>query len=93
MSKRSCNTGLDNRCRDNDGEIRQKRNDTLVGTLRRTYGTSFATGYRRAAKLGTVLKGENAATLSEFAEALSNVMRPDSGIWQHYGSDRLGSDW
>jgi hypothetical protein len=65
MSKRSCNTGLDNRCRDNDGEIRHKRSDTLVGTLRRTYGDDFASDYRSDAKLGTVLTGEGAATLSE----------------------------
>jgi hypothetical protein len=38
MPKRDCNSGLDNRCRDNDGEIRHKRSDTLVGTLRQTYG-------------------------------------------------------
>jgi hypothetical protein len=65
MSKRNCNTGLDNRCRDTDGEIRHKRSDTLVGTLRRTYGDDFASGYRSDAKLGTVLKDGNAATLSE----------------------------
>lgn len=65
MSTRNCYTGLDNRCRDNDGEIRHKRSDTLVGTLRQTYGDDFARGYRSDAKLGTVLKGENAATLSE----------------------------
>ena len=49
-------TGLDGRTRDNDGEIRQKRSDTLVGTLRDTYGKDFAPGYRSDAKLGTVRK-------------------------------------
>jgi hypothetical protein len=39
---KDCKTGLDNRCRDNDGEIRHKRSDTLVGTLRETYGSDFA---------------------------------------------------
>ena len=33
-----CETGLDDRCRDADGEIRRKRGDTLVGTLREEYG-------------------------------------------------------
>ena len=28
--EKQCDTGLDGRCRDNDGEIRQKRGDTLV---------------------------------------------------------------
>jgi hypothetical protein len=65
MAKRDCNTGLDNRCRDNDGEIRHKRSDTLVGTLRDTYGPDFAKGYRIDAKLGTVLSRERADTLSD----------------------------
>ena len=65
MAKRHCNTGLDSRCRDNDGEIRHKRSDTQVGTLRQTYGDDFAKGYRSDAKLGTVLDREHAATLSD----------------------------
>lgn len=65
MTKRDCSTGLDNRCRDKDGEIRQKRSDTLVRTLRGTYGADFAKGYRSDAKLGTVLENERAHTLSE----------------------------
>jgi hypothetical protein len=65
MPRRSCNTGLDNRCRDNDGEIRHKRSDTLVGTLRQTYGQDFAKGYRSDAHLGTVLDHEGVSTLSD----------------------------
>jgi len=65
MAKRDCNTGLDNRCRDTDGEIRHKRSDTLVGTLRDTYGQDFAKGYRSDAKLDTVLDREHLATLSD----------------------------
>ena len=65
MAKRHCDTGLDNRCRDTDGEIRHKRSDTLVGTLRDTYGEDFAKGYRSDAKLGTVLDRERALTLSD----------------------------
>jgi hypothetical protein len=65
---RDCKTGLDDRCRDGDGEIRHKRSDTLVGTLRETYGTDFAKGYRSDAKLGTVLKNEHAGTLSELVK-------------------------
>lgn len=57
--------GLDKRMRDNDGEIRQKRSDTLVGTLRKEYGDSFAAGYRSDAKLGTVLKREGVETLDQ----------------------------
>jgi hypothetical protein len=65
MTKRSCNTGLDNRCRDGDGGIRHKRSDTLVRTLREIYGPDFAKGYRSDAKLGTVLEKERAHTLSD----------------------------
>jgi len=65
MAKRNCHTGLDDRCRDNDGEIRHKRSDTLVGTLRDTYGQDFAKGYRSDAKLGTVLDREGADRLSD----------------------------
>jgi hypothetical protein len=50
----SCITGLDDRCRDRDGEIRQKRGDTLVGTLRKTYGPDFAPGVRSDTRLDTL---------------------------------------
>jgi hypothetical protein len=54
MAKDHCNEGLDDRCRDKDGTIREKRGDTLVGTLRETYGPEFAPGFRSDAKLETV---------------------------------------
>jgi hypothetical protein len=57
--------GLDNRHRDKNGEIRHKRSDTLVRTLRKEYGPEFAQGYRSDAQLGTVLRKERASTLSE----------------------------
>jgi len=60
-----CGTGLDGRCRDLDGEIRHKRSDTLVGTLRRTYGGDFAEGFRGDAQLGTVLRQTGARSLSQ----------------------------
>src|ERR1700732_755811 len=56
--------GLDNRLRDSAGEIRHKRSDTLVGTLRETYGADFAKGYRSDATLGAVLRKEKAPNLS-----------------------------
>lgn len=57
--------GLDGRQRDQDGEIRRKRSDTKVETLRKEYGDGFAKGYRSDAKLGTVLKGERAKSLDQ----------------------------
>lgn len=46
--------GLDERQRDQDGQIRQKRSDTKVETLREEYGQNFAKGFRSDAHLGTV---------------------------------------
>ena len=57
--------GLDNRMRDQDGEIRKKRSDTLVRTLRQEYGENFARDYRSDTKLGTVLKREGVETLDQ----------------------------
>ena len=57
--------GLDGRQRDANGEIRQKRDDTQVKTLRQTYGDDFAKGTRGDAKLKTVLQREGANSLSD----------------------------
>jgi len=46
--------GLDGRERDKNGQIREKRGDTRVATLRREYGADFAEGYRSDTKLETV---------------------------------------
>ena len=59
-------TGLDGRMRDGDGEIRKKRNDTLVRTLRQDYGPGFAEGYRSDTKLKTVLKDAGVNTLDQY---------------------------
>jgi hypothetical protein len=66
MSKDHCKTGLDDRCRDQNGEIRHKRSDTLVATLRKEYGDDFAKGTRSDATLGTVLERSGAESLSEY---------------------------
>jgi hypothetical protein len=60
-----CNNGLDDRCRDQDGEIRQKRGDTLVGTLRKTYGPDFAQGVRSDMRLDTLRDRTGGASLSK----------------------------
>lgn len=57
--------GLDGRQRDANGEIRQKRGDTLVRTLRQEYGDGFAPGIRSDARLDTVLERTGAKSLSE----------------------------
>jgi hypothetical protein len=62
------NPGLDGRSRNNNGEIRKKREDTLVRTLRDTYGDDFARGYRSDTELGTVLKREGVTDLSQLLD-------------------------
>lgn len=65
MANKHFPKGLDGRMRDHDGEIRKKRSDTKVGTLRETYGDDFAKGYRSDAQLGTVLQREGLDTLDQ----------------------------
>lgn len=48
--------GLGDRSQDQNGEIRRKRSDTLVRTLRETYGPDFAPGIRSNATLGTEME-------------------------------------
>jgi hypothetical protein len=57
--------GLDGRQRNRDGEIRKKRSDTKVETLRREYGQNFARGYRGDAQLGTVLERAGVESLDQ----------------------------
>ncbi len=65
MAEKHFPKGLDGRMRDQSGEIRQKRSDTKVETLRKTYGDDFAKGYRSDAHLGTVLKHEDVESLDQ----------------------------
>lgn len=57
--------GLDGRHRNNDGETRAKRGDTLVGTLRRTYGEDFLDGTRADARLDTILDRKGLDSLDD----------------------------
>ena len=47
--------GLDNRHRDKNGEIAKKHGNTLVSTLRQTYGAEFAPGRSGDEKLKDLL--------------------------------------
>ena len=67
-SKDHCDIGLDDRCRDNDGEIRQKRGDTLVKTLRKIYGPGFAPGVRSDARLDTLRQRSGGESLSNLVK-------------------------
>ena len=57
--------GLDSRHCDLDDAIRRKRGDTLVGTLRKTYGPEFARGVRSDTRLDTLRKRAGGASLAK----------------------------
>ena len=65
MANKTFTRGLDDRGRDQNqpkaGQIREKRGDTLVGTLRKEYGDEFLANYRSDTKLSTVRERENAS--------------------------------
>ena len=56
---------LDNRHRNKDGEISGKHGNTLIRTLRKVYGQSFAAGYPETEKLSEVLHELNETSLSQ----------------------------
>lgn len=57
--------GLDSRHRDADGQIDRKRDDTLIGTLRGTYGQGIAPALPDSATLGQWRAQNGDATLSQ----------------------------
>jgi hypothetical protein len=56
---------LDNRHRNKDGEISSKHGNTLIRTLRKVYGQSFAACYPETEKLSEVLLKLNETSLSQ----------------------------
>jgi hypothetical protein len=58
--------GLDNRERDQNGEIRRKNGNTRVDTLRETYGDEFGREVRGDAKLETLLNRTNSRSLTDY---------------------------
>lgn len=57
--------GLDNRHRDKNGEISRKHGNTLIRTLRRHYGATFAPGFGDTRTLSEVLATLDEASLSQ----------------------------
>jgi hypothetical protein len=68
LMTKQCSTGLDDRCRDEDGSIRRKRGDTLVSTLRSEYGADFAPGVRSDMRLDTLLERTGTVSLSVYLQ-------------------------
>jgi hypothetical protein len=64
--------GLDHRHRDKDGEISKKHGNTLVQTLRKIYGNTFAAGQPETAKLSDVLQSLNDTSLGQLIHDQKN---------------------
>jgi predicted transcriptional regulator len=62
--------GLDDRHRDKDGEISRKHGNTLVSTLRQTYGKDFAPGISGNVRLSKVLRRLDEPSLSHLRRDL-----------------------
>jgi hypothetical protein len=60
--------GLDQRHRDKNGEIGRKHGNTLISTLRQTYGQHFAPGIDGHKKLEDVLHILDEPSLSQLIE-------------------------
>jgi hypothetical protein len=65
MESSMSKANLDNRHRNHDGEIGSKHGNTLIRTLRKVYGQSFAAGYPETEKLSEVLLKLNETSLSQ----------------------------
>ena len=59
------NANLDDRHRNKDGEIGGKHGNTLIRTLRKVYGQSFAAGYPATEQLSDILLQLNETSLSQ----------------------------
>ena len=64
--------GLYGRHRDKNGEISKKHGNTLVSTLRKIYGSTFAAGQPCTATLSDVLADLNETSLSQLVHDHTN---------------------
>jgi len=60
--------GLDHRHRDKDGQVSARHGNTLIGTLRKTYGPAFAPGFSDRDKLSDVLQKLDESSLSKLVQ-------------------------
>jgi hypothetical protein len=63
---------IDDRHRDKNGEISKKHGNTLVSTLRKMYGQTFAAGHSPTAKLSEVLAQLNETSLGQLVHDQKN---------------------
>jgi hypothetical protein len=89
MSKNN-RIGLDNRHRDQNGEIRHKNGTTLVRTLRETYGENVAAGVRADMKLDTLLSRTGSPPLSQYLKGRQSRRRPAAASGRRRQSTQAG---
>ncbi|OKO66898.1 hypothetical protein [Bradyrhizobium sp. AS23.2] len=63
---------IDDRHRDKNGEISKKHGNTLIRTLRKVYGNTFAAGHPETATLGEVLQHLNETSLGQLVHDQKN---------------------
>jgi hypothetical protein len=66
MAGKMAQPGLDGRHRDQDGRISRKHGNTLLTSLRDTYGSHFAPEFPTSTTLRTLLTTETVGSLSAF---------------------------
>ena len=66
MANSHCHPSPDDRCRDDNGEIRRKNGTTHVATLRDIYGPDFAPGRRGDLHLNNFLEDIGSPSLSDY---------------------------
>jgi hypothetical protein len=69
VGRREGRSGVARRNREATGPVREKRGDTLIATLRRTYGEDFAPGVRGNTRLKTLLDRTGNKSLSDYLKA------------------------
>ena len=68
MSKKNDAPGMrGDRSRNENGQLRDKRNDTHMGTIEKQYGKDF--GVRSDMELGTFLKENNLNSLNDLVQS------------------------
>jgi hypothetical protein len=66
--------GLDQRHRDKDGRLSRKHGDTIIRTLRETYGVNFAPHEDTNSRLGAVLQRLDEPSLLKLVNDLDKMV-------------------
>ena len=87
--------GLDHRHRDKDGTIARKHGNTLISTLRQTYGQRFAPGIDGNAKLSDVLHQLDEPSLTHLVGDTRFGLRKKAGwrtVWEGGRQPKVGCE-